>query len=93
MKLFNHVVDLNFRSLQPWTHMKLHKREYWNHFVWGKISLVYGQPHLEPMTVCTHCYEEIQHVGEDSLDWCEGCQSLEAGTEEITTEEYEAIHG
>jgi hypothetical protein len=92
VKLFNHVIELHARARHPFTHFKVHRREYWTHVVWGKLSLIYGQPHLEPMTVCAHCSEEIQRVGEDYLDWCEGCQSLEGDTEEITAEEFERRH-
>ncbi len=54
--------------------------------------MLWGQPHLSPMTICAACHEEIQRVGEDCLDWCEGCQSIEAETLEVTTEEYERLH-
>jgi hypothetical protein len=44
------------------------------------------------ITVCAHCMEEIQRVGEDALDWCSDCQSIEGDTLQITTEEYERVH-
>lgn len=89
--LFNYLFEARLSSRHKWSHMKLHKHEYWSHFVWGPISIVYGQPHLEPITVCAHCYEAITRLGEDSLDWCEPCQSIEGETIEITTEEYESV--
>lgn len=89
IKAFNRVIEFNTRARHPFTHFKVHSHEYWTHVVWGKFSLIYGQPHLEPMTVCAHCFEEISRVGEDYLDWCEGCQQVEGDTLEITTEEYE----
>jgi hypothetical protein len=90
MRLFNYIVELDAHARHPFTHFKVHRREYWTHVVWGKLSLVYGQPHLEPITVCADCYEPIQRVGEDYLDYCEGCQQVEGDTLEITTEEWEA---
>lgn len=90
MKLLNHVLELNFRARNSFTHFRVHRREYYTHVCWWKASLLFGQPHLEPVTVCAACGEEIRRVGEDALDWCEGCQSIEGDTREITTEEYEA---
>ncbi len=90
MKIFNHTIEFNTRAKNTLTHLKLHKRPYYNHLCWWKFSLLYGQSHLEPITVCAHCYEEIQRVGCDSLDWCEGCQQIEGDTLELTTEEWEA---
>jgi hypothetical protein len=92
MKLFNHVIELHTRARWPFTHFRVHKHSLYSHIVWGKLSLIVGQPHLMPMTVCSHCFEEIARVGEDALDWCEGCQQLEGDTEEVTTEEYERRH-
>jgi hypothetical protein len=92
MKVMNHVIELNFRSLQPWSRMRLHRRPYYHHFVWGKISFIYGQPHLEPVTVCAECNGDIIRVGADLLDYCESCQQVEGDTKEITTEEWEALN-
>ncbi len=92
MKLLNHVIEFNTRSKRPWRDPLIARRPYYTHIVVGKFSLLFGQPHLEPMTVCAHCYDEIQRVGEDCLDWCEGCNELEGETVEITTEEFEKRH-
>jgi hypothetical protein len=96
MKILNHIVEANLSSRHPWTHFKIHKSPrfgppMYRHLVWGKLSVIFGQPHLMPITVCAHCNEEIRLVGEDSLDWCESCQSLEGDTRTITMEEFEAL--
>lgn len=92
MKLFNHVIELNFRAKRGWTDPVFVRRPYWSHFVIGKLSLIYGQPHLEPVRVCSDCGEEIQgkSAGDESWDWCESCQQVEGPTHEITMEEFEA---
>ncbi len=95
MKVMNHILEVEMSARWPWTYWKLHRARdgYSKHFVWGKLSVIWGQPHLIPILVCSHCSEEIKGVGEDCLDWCEGCQQIEGDTEEITTEEYERRHG
>lgn len=95
MKFANYVIELRLSSRHKWSHVRLHKRPYYSHFVWGPISVIYGQPHLEPVTVCADCYEQIERVGAygDSLNWCESCQQVEGDTLEMTMEEYEAAHG
>jgi hypothetical protein len=92
MRLFNHVIEINTRARWPFTHFRVHRHDMHTHVVWGRLSVIYGQPHLAEITVCAHCDEEIQRVGEDYLDWCEGCQSIEGDTETITIEEYERRH-
>lgn len=66
----------------------------YKHLVWGKLSVIYGRPHLMPMIVCRDCYEEIQYksAGDEIWNYCEGCNQVEGYTVEITTQEYEAIH-
>lgn len=91
MKLLNYVFEASLSSKHKWTHFRVHKYEYYKHLVWGPVSIVFGQPHLMPMTVCAHCYEEIVRVGEDYLDYCESCNQIEGDTLEITTEEYETF--
>lgn len=91
MKILNHVIECNFRAKRAWTDPILARHEYWSHFVIGKFSLVFGQPHLEPITVCAECHGEIERVGEDLLDYCEACQSVEGKTVEMTMEEWEAV--
>jgi hypothetical protein len=92
MKLFNHVLELDFRALRKWSDLKVFTCPYYTHVVWGKMSLIYGQPHLEPVRVCAHCYEEIKvlNAGDEWLDYCEDCHQVEGKTLEITMEEYEA---
>lgn len=93
MKIFNHVVEADLRSLQPWTHFKIHTYEMHRHLVWGRLSVLFGQPHLTPVTVCADCYGEIQmlHSGDECWNYCESCQQVEGNTTEITLEEYEAL--
>lgn len=101
MRLFNYVVEAHLHARRPWSHFKVHRHRenrwygavLYRHLVWGKLSIIFGQPHLVPITVCSHCNEEIARVGGDYLDWCAGCQCLEGPTEEITTEEFERRHG
>jgi hypothetical protein len=92
MKLFNHVVECHFRARRKWNDFKVFKEDYYTHVVWGRMSLIFGQPHLTPVRVCAHCYEEIQvlNSGDEWWDYCEGCHQVEGDTVEITMEEYEA---
>lgn len=96
--MFGHVLEVRTSARRPWSHFKIHPMRkngsrfghvYARHLVWGKLSIIFGQPHLIPVTVCAYCHEEIQRVGEDSLDYCESCHSIEGDTFEMTTEEYE----
>lgn len=90
MKIFNHIIELNFRAKLPITHFKVHKRDYYTHIVWGKMSLIYGQPHLEPIHVHKGCNGLVNGLGEDSISYCEDCETIvEGDTEYITLEEFE----
>ncbi len=93
MKIFNHVVECNFRAKRKWTDPVYARREYYTHFVIGKFSLFFGQPHLEPITVCAHCNEpiEVLSAGDECWNYCEGCQQTEGDTAEMTMEEFEAL--
>ncbi len=103
MRLFNYVLNITFHSRRRWTDplwrrmnrqsFRQHER-YSGHFVWGRLSILYGQPHLEPVRVCSACNEEIRclSAGDESLDWCESCQQLEPDTHEVTMEQYEELH-
>jgi hypothetical protein len=97
MKVFNYTIEFHTSAKAPWKRFRVYDIQesrfgpsYGKHLVWGRLSLVFGQPHLLPITVCGHCYEAIERVGEDALDWCESCQSIEGPTVELTMEEYEA---
>jgi hypothetical protein len=93
IKLFNYSIEVSFRSRWPWTHMKLHRYGVYSHFVWGKLSILYGQPHLVEVEVCKFCSSEVEHIGEDGISYCEeGCGIVEGDTETITMEEYEKRH-
>lgn len=92
MKLLNHVVELNLRARNTLSHFRIHRRPYYTHVCWWKVSLIYGQPHLEPVTMCGGCSGIIKCVsaGDETWDVCEDCMQVEGGTLEITMEEYEA---
>ena len=92
MKLLNHVLELNFRARNRFTHFRVHRRPYYTHVCWYKVSLLFGQPHLEPITVCADCGEQVSGIsaGDEGWTYCEGCQQVEGRTLEITMEEYEA---
>jgi hypothetical protein len=91
MRILDHEFSISLGAKWPWTHFKVHKYEYYTHVVWGKISFIYGQPHLVPVSVCGYCYEEIGglSVGDEGVSYCENCQQIEGPVETITTEEYE----
>ena len=93
MKLFNYIIEGGFTSRHKWSHMRLHKRPYYNHFVWGKLSILYGQPHLEPIEVHIGCGGTVHGIGEDLISYCEDCEHIcEGETHYITTEEWEALN-
>lgn len=89
MKVFNYIIELNLRAKHKWSHFKIHKKNYYNHLVWGKLSVIYGQPHLEPILVHDDCLGEITRMGEDLIDICEFCGVVEGSTYYITMEEFE----
>lgn len=92
MKILNHVFELKFRGRNKFTHFKVHKYPYYRHLCWWKVSFIFGQPHLEPVRVCSDCLEEISvlNAGDEYWDYCYGCQQTEGRTHEITLEEYES---
>lgn len=55
MRIFNFIVEPSLRSLQPWTHFKIHGYGKGNprHLVWGKLSVNYG-----PVQYCEECEKE-----------------------------------
>jgi len=79
-------------SLQPWSHFKLHRREYETHIVAGRFSLTYGTPGLEPIRVCAECGEAVEQksAGDEVWDVCPGCRQVEGLTQYVTLKEYEA---
>lgn len=94
MKLFNYVIEADLGSKHKWSHFRIHKYEMYKHIVWGKLSIIVGQPHLTEIHVCSQCYEQISGLsaGDEGWNYCEGCQQVEGETEYITEEEYERIH-
>lgn len=102
MKLFNYVIEVRFHSRQPWSHFRVHRHRaggcrwsgpvLYRHLVWGRLSVIFGQPHLETVRVCSECEGLIRVVsaGDESWDVCEDCRQVEGRTHEITIEEYEA---
>ena len=93
LKVRDFELACRLSSRHRWSHFRIHRRAYYTHLVWGRLSILCGFPGLEEIDVCKHCSEEISRVGEDYLNWCEGCQQLEGDTETITLKEYEARHG
>ncbi len=90
MKLFNHILEISLSSRHPWTHFKLHKHQGYKHLVFGKLSVIFGQPHLVEIEVHKGCGAEVHGIGEDGISYCTGCETIvEGDTEFITTEEYE----
>lgn len=47
----------------------------------------------EIIRVCAACSHEIERVGDDALDYCSNCESIEQPTKWISEKEYEAKHG
>ena len=90
IRLFNYAIEISPAN-KKWNQFKVYDRDYYTHIVWGKLSFVFGQPHLEQIHVCSHCHEEIQGVGgpDECLNWCENCQQLEGDTEYLTIEQLE----
>lgn len=101
MKLFNHILEVRLSSRHKWSHFKLHKHKsgrwsgpvLYRHLVWGKLSVLFGQPHLLPVVVCSECLGEIEikSAGDESWNYCESCGQIEGRTHEMTTEEFEAL--
>lgn len=97
IRAFNYSLEAAFSARWPWSHFKVHKRLWYTHVVWGKLSLIYGQPHLEPIQICLECNSggEIRGVwaGDEGWSICTECETIEPRTEYITLEEYEAKFG
>jgi len=95
LSMFNYKFELNFRARHKWTHFKVHNHYWYKHVVWGRISLIFGQPHLVHITVCSACKNEVRGIwaGDEGVTICDECQQIEPETEIITIEEYEAAHG
>ncbi len=92
MRIGNYVLECHTRARHKYTHFRIHRRPYYSHLVWGRLSLLWGQPHLEPVTVCAECGGDIRALSTSDETWhvCEDCMQVEGQTCEITTEEYEA---
>lgn len=92
MKIFNHVIEADLGARHKWTHFKIHKREMYKHLVWGKLSVIFGQPHLEEVRFCAECMSsECGEVsaGDESWTVCRECRSVEQGYIYMTMEEAE----
>lgn len=78
MKILNHIIEGNLRSLQPIAHFKIHR---WpggvKHLVWWKLSVTYG-----PNGCCEHCDVEtgLEAVCQDCYDhhYCECGRELDS---------------
>jgi hypothetical protein len=91
MKLFNYVIEVG-TARWPWTHFRVHKYDTHRHIVWGKRSLIIGQPHLEEIAICACCRStEIGEKGAGDESWtvCDDCGAIEQGYEYITMEQAE----
>ena len=65
MKLFNYIIEPNFRSRHSFNHFKIHRRgSGTKHLVWGKISILFG-----PEQFCEEC---DKNIGLD-LNYCDEC--------------------
>lgn len=92
MKVFNYVIELNLRARQPWSHFRIHRHRnlMYSHLVFGKLSVVWGQPHLAEVEVHSGCGGLVHGIGEDYISYCEDCETIvEGATKLITMEEYE----
>jgi hypothetical protein len=92
MKLFNYIIEVGFRSRHKWSHFKLHdnrRRLNYQHLIWGKLSILWGQPHLVEIECCEFCLDQVEHMGEDGISVCEGCGIVEGHTKTLTAEEWE----
>jgi len=66
MKILNHKFLIEFNSLQPITHFRLHRYPHYSHLVWWKLSVLFGVENTcnecngeteLGETVCQSCYE------------------------------------
>lgn len=67
MKIFNYIIESNFRARHPFTYLKTRKRSRYspyNQLVWGKLIVNYG-----PEQYCEECDKPN---GLDSI--CDECQ-------------------
>lgn len=63
MKLLNYTIEANLRSLQPFSHIKLHRHRHYKHLVWWKLSILFGKTH--------HCDECGIETGLE--EYCDNC--------------------
>lgn len=92
MKILNYILEVGFHAKQSWTHFRVHKSPMHRHLVWGRLSVIFGQPHLEEIGLCTQCGStEIGEVGVGDEGWtvCRDCNAVEQGYEYVTLEEAE----
>lgn len=92
MKLLNYIFEARLSARHKWTHFKVHKYELHRHIVWGKLSLIVGQPHLELVSICAVCQSPECHevsAGDEGWTVCPDCGSIEQGYEYMTLEQAE----
>lgn len=92
LKLFNYILEVSNGALRPWSYFKIHRHSLYKHLVWGRLSISFGQPHLEEIGLCAVCGStEIgeQQAGDEGWTVCDDCGSVEQGYEYITVEEAE----
>jgi len=96
----SYYIEFNKSARWNWSHFKIHKR--WNsdgfyrHLVWGKLSLSISQPQYEMVTMCSECdgHEpiEVLSAGDESLNVCPNCRTVEGKTHEISELEFDQLN-
>ncbi len=96
--LFAYYIDMGFTARWAWSQFKIHRprfnsghQGFYRHLVWGRFSLHISQPQIETVRCCSGCDEEMGTVsfGDETLDHCESCQSVEGDTYEISLWDFE----
>lgn len=89
-------ISLSTHARLPWTSIRVRNSQrngpWYKHFVWGRLSLRIDTPDLDEVQICPHCNGDVEHLGEDGIDFCaEGCGCIEGDkTTYITVREAEA---
>jgi hypothetical protein len=107
MKLFNYVLEIDFHARCKWSHFRIHRHGWragaprynikdvcYRHLVWGRLSIIFGQPHLQEVPICAMCDSpDIGEVSAGDEGWtvCQDCGAIEQGYRYVTTEEFERM--
>lgn len=84
---FDYELEFSTNARWGWNHFKIHRYDTYNHIVWGKISIIWGQPDLMEEYTCDYCLEPAQMIGEDGIDYCESCGIIEGHASQRTYKE------